>query len=559
MTLTVPLQWVAYPAAAILCYFSCFKGPPIFDDLEVLETANALKWKWKYVRGSHRVLTLLSYAVQKLWPNTFRSLHVANALLHALVGMVVAQIATQLGSDEASAFFAGLLFTVHPFAANTVAYLSGRAAILCSLFGFLAVWALLTPGQTHWAMLFLGMTLICKEDGLGFGPLLGAVAVLRGEWVFAAVLGLAGIGLIAWQWPQFKLYLKGNGDAMMRTIGLPVSLPQPQHGYTVLVETLIRLPLWTLGAGLSPYHGSGVKVSPLYRAAIVLILSFIYSLLFWLHPIPTLSLLLGPWTVYLVCRVPDQICEYRSYSSLAGMALFGGLYIKDAAAGSGILLTAAILTAYHAYPWSKETRMWARASTAYSGDPSRAYGELGAHYKLQGDGFRAEMALRDAVRINPGFGPALNNLAWVLWDKQAQFPEKAPALQAESLTIMESCVQHCPEYALGWQDLGKLYDAAGKSPALADDCYRQALALEPRMVYSVNRLGLTAFRAKDFAAAAAQFDRANELQPGHFEFVYNRAVVWKHTGEPGKAMELFKKLPQPTPITGSMIPLEFAQ
>jgi tetratricopeptide (TPR) repeat protein len=555
MTLELPLMLLAYPFFAILCYLTCFKGTPIFDDMEVLENASALSWRWKFIRGMYRPVTTVSYALQKFWPNTFRSIHAGNALIHAFNGMIVSQIASQLGMDEWTAFVSGLLFTVHPFASNTVAFMSGRASILSSSFGFLAVLSVLSE---FWplALPFLGLAFLSKEDGIGFFPLVLGVSLVQGDWAVAGFLVSAGAGVLVWKWPMFWELLDNNGDRPMREVGLPPSLPQPQHGYTILVETLLRLPLWFLGFGLSPYHGSGVKVSPVYRAVIAILLSFIYSLLFWLFPIPTLLLLLGPWTVYLLCRVPDQICEYRSYSSLAGMVLLASFYIKDG--WTLVSLACVVATASHAWAWSSPTRMWQKAALKFSGDPSRANGELGAHYKIEGKYFEAELALRHAIRLNPNFGPALNNLSWILWENSLERPERKEALQQESIALMQSCTLRCPLYALGWQDLGKLYDAQDKRTA-ADACYRRALELEPRMVYAVNRLGVSAFLDKDFQQARARFDDANRLQPDHFEFVYNRAVLLKHTGELEEAQRLAASLPRPMPLTRSMIPLEFCQ
>lgn len=548
MLIELQLSLLVYPFAAVLCYWPALNGAPIFDDLEVLKLVESYRFKWRYMRTRHRTLTLASYAIQKLWPATIRSLHVANALIHAINGMIVAQISNQLGNDETTSFLIGLLFTVHPFGVNTVSYLSGRASILSTMFGLFAVLALLTPGQSQWAFLTLGLSLLCKEDGLGFTPLVLAIALYTEQYVFFSVLfGLAS-GFLVWQWPQLKRHRNGNGDAMMSSIGLPVSLPPFLHAYTVLIETIIRLPFWAFGMSQSPYHGSGVKPSAA-RFLLALPIALGLGCALWLAPIPALILLLGPWLVYLVCQVPDQLAEYRNYSSLAGVVLILGLLFDGAWTWALVLGVFASWTAIQAYAWSDPIEMWAAATQQYSGDPSRAWGELGAHWKMKGDTFRAEKFLREAIRLNPRFGPSLNNLAWVLTDQ---------GKAEEGLAFMRDCVEKCPDYALAWEDLGLMLKKSGQNQE-AIPCFERAVKLEPRMERSLNHLGLAAFYEKRLDDAAAQFDRVLSLNPSHFEYVYNRAVVLKHQGQPEKALQEFQKLPRPFPVTPNMIRMEFAQ
>lgn len=578
MDLTFPLMWIAYPFAALLCYIPCLNGPPLFDDLEVLENAAQYRFReWGYVRASYRTPVLASYAAQRIWPGTMRSLHIGNTLIHALAAMVAAGIASALRFGDETAFMAGLLYAVHPFAANTVAFISGRASIMSTLCGLTAVWTVLTPGMAHWAILALGLSILSKEDGIGFFPLVFLIGILQGQTALAILLASAGAAFLVWHRRQLMIYLRGNGDEVMASIGLPRSHPQPRHGYTVLVETLLHLPLWLVGQGLSPYHGSGVRVPSPARLALAWGIAAIAGALLVAAPIPALILLAGPWTVYIVCRAPDQICEYRSYASLAGMVLLIAPLVDGVWAWAAILGAAGAATAVRSSVWQSGIALWAAAARHSSGDPSRAHGELGAYFKIQGDHFRSEAALRDAIGINPRFGPALNNLAWILWHRkvtaeaaavrydQEEKPGsaawergRAEAFHRESLEIMTACTVRCPDYALGWQDLGKLYDGSNRYDE-ANACYQKSLTLEPRMVHAVNRLGLAAFYEKRFDEAASSFERALQLQPGHFEFVYNRAVAWKHRGDAGGAKQEFLRLPQPCPITGNMIRLEFAQ
>ncbi len=559
MDLTIPLMFLAYPLAAILVYFSCFKGPPIFDDWVVMEEPGRIEWKWDYWRWVHRPLTLLSFWLNSRWPATSRSLHVFNALLHSINGMIVAKIAESLMPVE-QAFVAGLLFVVHPWATNAVAYITGRASLLAATFGFLAIWALLT-GYWPLALLALWGSVLSKDEGAGFAPILAGIALLQGHWAFLVTATFLGVTFLVRNRRHFRQLFEHGGSVEADIDGLPVAHPQPQHAITVIVETIIRWPQWALGLGLSPYHGSGVPVPRLQRVCIAVALGTTFGIGLANHPIPFLLLVLGPWTAYIFCRVTDQIAEYRSYSSLSSISILAALYIQDATAITVILIFAGIATGIGASAWKSDLAMWTKAARCASGDSSRAHGWVGAVYRLAGNYWAAELALRHALTINPKLGSAYNNLSWILWENAKKCreddPKRAEILWKEAISLMEQSTIRCPKYAPSWQDLGKMLDIAGQREK-ADALYRQALVISPVMSYSNNRLGVSAFMKKDIVEAEERIDTAYRQQPQHFEFMYNRACIFRQHGDLDSAQRLFEQLPQPLPITTAMLPLEFA-
>ncbi len=171
MTVGVPLEWFLYPCACFLVYLPCLNGPPIFDDHVVIAELGGFQWTKAYFRrDNYRILTLLTLGLQKLWPGTIRSIHVGNMLIHTVNGFVVKAIGSRLGMDDGLALLAGLLFVVHPFAVNSVGYITGRASILSSTFGLLAVLAVVS-GWGLLAIPLIGLAFLAKEDGAGFVPL----------------------------------------------------------------------------------------------------------------------------------------------------------------------------------------------------------------------------------------------------------------------------------------------------------------------------------------------------------------------------------------------------
>jgi len=538
MNISIPLSLIASPVLSMVLYWNSLHGGLIFDDHDVMGKLRTFKWTWKWWSTASRPLTVFSYAVTAAWPNTFRSVHVVNVLLHSLNGFVVERLALIFGASPFQAFLICLLFIAHPFAVNCVAYITGRAAILSALFGFLAALAVLSD-MAWLALPLIGLSVISKEDGIAFVPLVLALAWMNGyQWLVAMVL----LCVIVWIKGQRQLLvtlMSGTGDKGMRRIGLPLSIPQPWHGYTVFTETMIRLPFWFVGAKQSPYHGSGMKVPPFSRFLLAMLVSLACLAVFWFQPIPTLFVLVGPWLVYIIARVPDQLMEYRNYAMTAGFSL---LFLST----SPFLLIPLILVLgsialLRAQAWRGPDTFWEAATREFSGDPSRAWQELGACFKLKGDSPNAERCFRKAIELNPQLGPAMNNLAWVLTD-QGRIDE--------GIAMMEQCVERCPEYALAWEELGVLYERVGRD---ATHCYKKALDCDPLGDRPANRMGIVEFHRKNLERAAQWFDVALRMRPDHFEYIYNRAVVFRVSGKEQESQALFRRLPQPLPLTNDMI------
>ncbi len=563
INVSIPLSWVLFPVIAILIYMPSINGTPIFDDSDVLSNLKTqFSWSKAWWRQAirplawrARALTMISMAIQRKWPGTFRGYHLGNIAIHALCGVLVERIAVELGADPALALLTGILYIAHPFAVNTVGYITGRASLLSTGFGLAAVLAFLAGPVWAVALLWVA-SVYAKEDGVGFVPLLFALSIQQQRpvltWCFVLVMAV-GANRIAARYQKFTT--RKNGDRAMRTIGLPVAHPQPWHGLTVFTETLIRLPFWAVGLKQSPYHGSGVAISSWKRVFLaVLVLSGLVLAFSW-APIPILLILGGPWLVYILCPVPDQLMEYRNYSMVAGFALLLAQILSiPTSIDMSLVWTLAMsggagVSMIYAEAWASPLEMWARAIRHSSGDPSRAFQELGAQYKVAGDRWQAELNLEEALRINPNLGPAMNNLAWL-------YMEQGKVEKAEEW--FSTCIRNCPLYPVGWEDYGIFCDLRQRSPE-AKGYYEEALRLEPRMEQSANRLGLLYFRVKDYPPAIHCFDHALKCHPAHFEYVYNKAVALKHFGKLDEGIALVKTLPVPLPLTPNMIHPEFAQ
>lgn len=321
---------------AFVIYWPSLSGPMMFDDRDTVMQKGARMGSnpFSLARG-FRGLTLFTIGVNIRWPGapaewpngfkwigTARSLRAWNILLHVINGVLVGQVAGILGFHVE---LSSIIFIVLPFSVNTVAYISGRSAMLALTFALVGVLAIL-QGWSVIALPALALAFWSKEDAVLYCPTFAGVAFLAGSawwWPWLAVPPL-----VAWWFAdRVRLSIANNGDAAMASGGLPASMSQPWHGITTFTENLIRYPLWTVGLSLAPYQGSGfVRSSPL-RISLALSLVATACLCFAGYPvlrIPLVLALIGPWLGYAVFPTPDTVMEYRNYHSAAGIALIIG-------------------------------------------------------------------------------------------------------------------------------------------------------------------------------------------------------------------------------------------
>ncbi len=362
--------------------------------------------------------------------------------------------------------------------------------------------------------------------------------------ITAGILIILSLAFLKRRWKWLKEFPANNGDDVMGKNGLPVSYKQPWHALTVFVSTVLRLPFWFTGAGTSPYHGSGIKIPriPAVLASVFVLVGAIAA--FYWFPVPVMLIFLGPWLVYLVCPVPDQLIEYRNYSSTAGFALLGAWTLDSIPFGWYLLIPMMAWTAFLAHAWSDPVEMWSSARRKTSGDPSRALQDLGAHWRLAGQLWPAEQCLLQAIEVNPNLGPALNNLGWVYAD-QGKLPE--------AVRYLEMCIERCPQSSDGWISLGIIYER-DKQPEKAMAAYYRLIEMEPSSHPAMNRIGLIHFYAKRREEALKWFQMALTLLPNHEPYIYNVGIAWKWLGKQAEFSACVGRFGgKPVQVTSEMI------
>jgi hypothetical protein len=135
-------------------------------------------------------------------PTPFVS-HLVNILLHILVVFLVFFVGARWSKDPEAAFLASILFAVHPAHAAAVAYVSGRADPLATIFCLVGFWlCCLVRGARRSLGGWIGVAcliaaLLCRESAIIFPFLCVAYGILTREKLSRPLVGaMAAVVLI---------------------------------------------------------------------------------------------------------------------------------------------------------------------------------------------------------------------------------------------------------------------------------------------------------------------------------------------------------------------------
>jgi len=99
--------------------------------------------------------------------------------------------------------------------------------------------------------------------------------------------------------------------------------------------------------------------------------------------------------------------------------------------------------------------------------PERAIYNSAEAYRHKGEADRAEEQYRQALKVNPGYGPACSSLSSLLFEKDRK---------QEAASSMTRCLQAIPDYVDGWMQLGRMY-VTMRRPSDAMDAFKKVLSI----------------------------------------------------------------------------------
>jgi protein O-mannosyl-transferase len=525
-----------------------------------------LSWGFNYALGGlnpwgYHLVNVLLHA-----GNALAFYAVARRLLAAAVDEGVQRARTRTDLCVAAAA-AALTFSLHPLRAEPVAWITGRADVLCGAFVLVATWISLRAvdgAEPARARLVLAGAAALAAAILSKGVALPLpIALLLLDVYPLRRLSRAG----AWPLVREKVPLFATSLVGVVAVALAVrhgALLTRSEEYGVVARAAIAAycfsvyPLRFLWpAGLSPLYempaqvhlsetrfGLAVLACLVVTAALILLRGhWPGGLAAWAYSI----IMLAPTSLAL--RLGADLAPDR-YSYLSGMGfamLVGGAVVAVAAGlraarparralslgvGAAILVgtgALAALTWDQVKIWRDDESLWRRAARLDPTSPSAA-SNLGSALRAQGQLDEAAGYSERAIGLRPRFPEAHLNLALIR--AQQGRPGEAEQHFRRVLELKPRSVPAHLGLAATLQGQGRVDEALGH--------FRTAIEIEPRSAGPHNDLGVALARGGRLADALVEFGDAVRLDPGSAQAQNNLGLALVQTGQMAEALTHFQ-------------------
>jgi tetratricopeptide (TPR) repeat protein len=535
-----PWMWYAAPLASLAVLFWVYgptmHTPFLFDDVGqqfALSSASDPLAKWI---GPVRPVLMFSY-----WVNTRISLedtssfHVFNVLIHALAGvfifLVIRRLLEWAGAEERSralwAAFGALLFLLHPFQAESVAYISGRSDALCGMFGCASFAAFLyrRSSAISWAgvlpvVLLFGAAVLTKEQAVVLPVLFvltdlwwnpdSPLRAVRANWKLYAVLALGAAGAVALFWNLIAGFGTGGSAGFSMK-----DLTWYQYLFTEFRAVFAYVFNFLLPVNLSvdwdfPLSHTILEHGAIFGLAALLALAaaaWRYRRTFPLagYGYFVFLVLLSPTSSVL--PIKDPIADRRMYLPMLGLILIAidllrrlKVERKVLAMGAAVLLVAAALATHaRAEVWSSPITLW-QDTARQSPNKFRAHFHLAYAYQEEGRNDLAVAEFQKTAELSPPTADLL--LDWGLAYDGLNQPEKALEKFRQAAAVQPS--------AHVYTQIGYIY-AKRSAWREAMEAFDTAQKLDANFAYTYMYKGQVHLATNEPAAAVAEFQHALAL------------------------------------------------
>jgi len=447
--------------------------------------------------------------------------HLVNVLLHAVVVALAGVVVWQLFSSFWVVLVAGMVCAVHPFAADSVAYVSGRTDLLAAAGLLVALLGLLRLQKRHdWrsvAMVWAGFAVgvLSKETGVMFAAVAGVwlaapgfSRVHRRDWV--ALVGLL-VMLVAYLAARYAVLGSVVGMSVGGNVVAWPLLSLNSFGRLLVVSALP----W--GQGVFVWNEAGTVRPTWFAVAGALYLALPLILrrtrgsreagLAWLWGVAMLLPFAG-----LAGFGPVGRLLYVPGIGFVLLVLYAGRNRTRGYRGgrSGAVIVAlayCALLALVALP--QRMRVWKDGYTLFRQMTRDAPKYPAAHFnyafelRRRGDIDGAVAEYRKAIGLDPGMALAYSNLGALL-------QSRGELVEAESLYL--KTIELRPNYALAWNNLAIVRYKRGDG-ARSVQAFRRAIELKPDDAGAVYNLGRLYQQAGIADSAASMFERAYRIEP----------------------------------------------
>jgi protein O-mannosyl-transferase len=374
--------------------------------------------------------------------------HLSNVLIHAVNSVLVFAICRLLAKRwvppdkvEVFAFFAGMIFAVHPLHSEAVAYVWGRSSSVCGLFYFASLLMMLIgfSSEGRRKILWFGCALIAgllawktKEEAITLPFIAACLALLIGSWRAALTIVSLPLVLVIAQWRavlQLRTVVAENRPLV--SAGFEQAL-NPLAYFLTSIKGVVcyYLKLWVLPIGqcadayIKPVSGFGDFSFLLSTAVLAGLVALGYAmrshrmLVFGLA-----ALLISPLTSYSVMPLADVVAEHRIYISGLGVAIIASWLLLRLTqrrhmlwVGLATVLVLGFVTLQRIEVWANSVTIW-KDAVEKSPQLARPHMNLGMAYQAAGNDDLAMVEYGQALRINSKLAPAYVNMAGLFFNR----------------------------------------------------------------------------------------------------------------------------------------------
>lgn len=390
--------------------------------------------------------------------------HAVNLALHAAAATTLLLCLRRL-VDERVALVAALLFAVHPFQTEPVAYVFARGTLLCTLLCLIALWLTLRR-LDGWAVAAFGLALLAKEECAAFPLFLMALKLTdkperrRFGPEFAMIaLALAAGARVIWA----TTVIRGAGAAFGAGIG-PVEYASYQGLALVRYLRMLVIP-WGFSVDPELVVSAGLRA----LAWLVVAGAAIVALRWWRDRGPGFwfaagLLLIAPSSSILPAN--DLAADRRMYLPMIAFSVFLSLLLARGRRWFGVatIIALAGVSMGYSWIWRSERSLWTEAVS------------------------------RAPAKVRPR-----------IWLSRAVLP-------VEALPLLDEAQKTAREDDAVASEQGRVFLELGR-PADALSAFGRALALKPGDADAVNNRGVALELLGQRDAAVQDFQRALAMDP----------------------------------------------
>ncbi len=472
-------------------------------------------------------LTIISYQIEHaLFGYNPFFYHLTNLVLHIAVAALVLFLLERLGLKKWTAFFAALLFAVHPINAEAVAWVSARKDLLASLFSLLSLLAYLRIREDEgncWKILslvFFLLALLSKpvaimlpaaflltdwlrdgnlkkacRPGVAIAAVMSAVFLvigLYGKQRNISALSVLDTLLLAAKSAVFSVtqYLFPVSLSPLYLQTEPITLSSPQFFVAVILCVVL---------------GAGVILIALRASRYAWARTILFGLCWYvLFLAPSFTNFTKDQSVYF-------FSDRYVYLSQIGLLFMGGWLIDSITQRwrtmMGILFSILLLL-FSGLSYA-QSQIWHDSETLYRDAITKNEKSIVMHYNLglleqksgNADSARAEYGR--TLALDPHHAKALMNLGMLYADNGDR---------GKALELLRQAVREDPSLPEAHNNIGTiLMDGGDTDGAIAE--FREAIRLHDRFAQAYINLGGALGRKELYAEALAAYKMAFGIDP----------------------------------------------